>query len=218
MLPIDKIIEEVQEVIGKGFKYLLFGDDNIAIKKDRLKEILSAIKTFKITFRLNQDATNLDEEVIVLAAEAGCTEISFGIESGSTKMLKLMNKRASVENNKRAIKLTKAYGIKAKAYFVVNFPGETEETIQETLQFARETQSNNWLLSAFAPLPGSQTFSCPERYGINWMSSNWEDYYLVGKDGGFKPCLSSGDAGAFRRNATRYLLLSKNQPCLESFA
>lgn len=188
ILPIDRVIEEVQEVISMGFRHILFGDDDIAIQSGRLKELLLAIKPFKISFRLNQDAKTLDEEIIALAAEAGCTEISFGIESGSSKMLKLMNKKASVEDNKHAICVTKAYGMKAKAYFVVNFPGETEETVYETLRFAEETKPDKWLLSVFAPLPGSPAFHHFQRYGIKWMSPNWEDYYLVGKDGGFKPC------------------------------
>lgn len=192
-LPIERVVEELQEVVSIGFKNILFGDDDIAIQGDRLREILLAIKPYKIRFRLNQDAKTLDEDVIALASKIGCTEISFGIESGSPKMLKLMDKKASLEDNKHAIQLTKHYGIKAKAYFMVNFPGENEETIQETIKFAKETKPDKWLLSAFVPLPGSQIFSCPEKYGITWMSSNWEDYYLVGKDGSFKPCFTTKD-------------------------
>jgi len=190
-LPIERVTEEVQEVIGMGFKNIVFGDDNVAVHKSGLKQLLLALRSFNISFRLNQDVTTLDEEIAALAAEAGCKEISFGIESGSPKMLQLMNKKASVQDNKRAIYLTKRYGMKAKAYFIVNFPGETEETVQETLRFVEETKPDKWLLSAFVPLPGSPTFHYPKRYGINWLSSNWEDYYLVGKDGSFKPSFST---------------------------
>lgn len=187
VLPLRQVVEELKEVMNLGFTHILFGDDNIVIQNDRTKELLSALKSFNIGFRLNQDVRTSTEDIFALSAEAGCTEISFGIESGSPRMLRLMNKKASVEDNKRAIQLTKRYGMKAKAYFVVNFPGETEETIKETLKFVEETKPDKWLVSAFVPLPGSPTFHYPERYGIKWMSSNWEDYYLVGKDGSFKP-------------------------------
>lgn len=193
VLPIHRVVEELQEVINLGFNHILFGDDDIAINGNRLKELLLAIKGLGITFRLNQDAKTLDEEIVALASKSGCTEISFGIESGSPEMLKLMNKKASLEDNRRAIQLTKRYGMKAKAYFLVNFPGETEETVIETIRFAEETKPDKWLLSAFVPLPGSETFHHPQRYGITWMSSNWEDYYLVGKDGSFKPCYTTKD-------------------------
>lgn len=191
--PIERVIEEVEEVIKLGFDYIVFGDDNIGILSEREKELLKALKPYKISFRLNQDAKTLKEDVVKLAAECGCVEISFGIESGSEKMLRLMNKQATVQDNIRAIKMTKDYGMRAKAYFVVNFPGETEETVYETLKFAEQTKPDRWLLSAFAPLPGSPTFLNPEKYGITWMSNNWEDYYLVGKDGSFKPCFTTSE-------------------------
>ncbi len=192
-MPIDRIMEEVRQVVDDGFEYVLFGDDNIGINDDRLRSLLMELKPLNIKFRLNQDTRNLNEQTISLAAEAGCTEISFGIESGSEKMLRLMNKKASVQENIRAIKLTKKYGITAKAYFVVNFPGEDEWTVHETLKFAEIARPDKYLVSAFAPLPGSPTFHYPEKYGIQWMSKNWSDYYLVGKDGSFKPCFRTSE-------------------------
>ncbi|MGB9594814.1 MAG: B12-binding domain-containing radical SAM protein, partial [Candidatus Poribacteria bacterium] len=92
-LQINRIIEEVEEVIDRGFDYILFGDDNIGIDDSRLKCLLNALKPYNIKFRLNQDVRNVREETIELAVSAGCTEISFGIESGSPIMLKLMNKK-----------------------------------------------------------------------------------------------------------------------------
>lgn len=189
--PIARVMEEIRDVVGLGFKHVVFGDDDIAIHGARLKELLLALKPFKINFRLNQDASTVDKDVILAALDSGCTEISYGIESGSPKMLKLMNKKASVEDNKRAIEITRQLGIKAKAYFLVNFPGETEQTVEETLRFAEEARPDKWLLSAFAPLPGSPTFARHEKFGITWMSPNWEDYYIVGKDGTFRPCFKT---------------------------
>jgi anaerobic magnesium-protoporphyrin IX monomethyl ester cyclase len=193
MLPISRLLDEVEEVIDSGFDYILFGDDNIGINNERLKCLLTALKTYNIKFGLNQDARNIKEDMLELAAESGCTEISFGIESGSEIMLKFMNKKASIQDNIRAIKLTKKYGMTAKAYFVVNFPGEDETTIQETLDFADKTKPDKFLVSAFAPLPGSPAFRQPEKYGITWMSKDWSDYYLIGKDGDFKPCFTTAE-------------------------
>jgi len=209
VLPLPQVVEEIKEVMNLGFNHILFGDDNFAIQNDdRIKKLLSALKSFNIDFRLNQDVRTVKEDIFALADKAGCTEISFRIESGSPRMLRLMNKKASVEDNKRARQLTKRYGMKAKAYFVVNFPGETEETIKETLRFVEETRPNKWLVSAFVPLPGSQTFHYPERYGIKQMSSNWEDYYLVGKDGSFKPAFYT-DYLTFKKQIKLHDMLCK---------
>jgi len=189
--PLERVLDEMEEVMKFGYRSILFGDDDIGIQPDRLKNMLKAIMPLRVNFRLNQDARQIDEEMLIFAAKAGCSEISFGIESGSQKMLDLMNKHTTVEANRRAILETKKHGIKAKAYFVVNFPGEDERTIIETLKFVEETKPDKWLLSSFAPLPGSDTFRRPRHYGITWMSSAWEDYYLVGTDGQFKPCFET---------------------------
>jgi anaerobic magnesium-protoporphyrin IX monomethyl ester cyclase len=193
MLPVSQVLEEIREVMDRGFRHILFGDDDIAIDRVRLRELLSAVKPLGLGFRLNQDARDIDDEAVRLAAEGGCREISFGIESGSQRMLDLMNKRATVDANRRAIRVTKQHGLRARAYFLVNYPGENEDSIEETLRFAEETRPERWLLSSFAPLPGSDTFCNKERYGITWLSANWEDYYLVGRDGTFRSCFETGE-------------------------
>ena len=198
-LPVKRVIEEIEDVISLGFKHIVFGDDNLIIQPDRVKELLKSIKPLGINFRLNQDARLVDEEIVSMASDAGCVEISFGIESGSQKILDLMNKCTTVEANRRAISITQKHDIKAKAYFIVNFPGEDERTIKETINFASETMPDKWLLSSFVPLPGSDTFQNPIKYGITWMSKNWDDYYLVGKDGRFRPCFMTEDLSIERQ-------------------
>jgi p-methyltransferase len=98
-----------------------------------------------------------------------------------------MNKVATVKKNTESIRIVKEHGIEVKTYFMVNFPGETEQTVQDTLDFAEKTKPDKWLLSSFAPLPGSDVWDHPEHYGITSVSRNWTDYYLVGKGGIFQP-------------------------------
>ena len=188
-IPISQIVEEIEEVKEIGFDNIVFGDDNIAVKPSHLRSVLKAVTPLGIMFRLNMDSRHITREMLKQAKEAGCTEISMGIESGSQKMLNLMNKQTTVEENKRAIEKIKEVGITAKAYFMVNFLGETDKTVQETINFIKEVQPDKSFLSAFAPLPGSYVFNNLEQYDITWMSSNWSDYYLIGKD--FVPCFTS---------------------------
>lgn len=188
---ISRVIEEVTDCISLGFSKIVFGDDNIGIKPARLLDLLVSLKPLDISFRLNMDARKPHNYLFAAAADAGCTDISFGIESGSQQMLTAMNKQATIMNNEEAIYNTQKYGMEAKAYFMVNFPGETEDTVQETLSFAERVHPDKWLMSSFAPLPGSDVFNNPKKYGVNTMSRNWEDYYLVGKGGQFKPCFTT---------------------------
>jgi anaerobic magnesium-protoporphyrin IX monomethyl ester cyclase len=190
-IPITRIIEEINDVIEIGIKKIVFGDDNIASNPRRLKNLLNAVKSLEINFRLNQDARHNSRDLFELAYHCGCTDISFGIESGSQQILDAMNKQITVEKNYEAIKMTQESGMEAKAYFMVNFPGETEETVKETLKFADKARPDKWLLSAFAPLPGSFVYDHPEKFGITSMSENWGDFYLVGKNGKFNPCFTT---------------------------
>lgn len=190
-IPLTQVMEEVDDCISLGFRNIVFGDDNIAANPRRLRNILALLKTRDIRFRLNMDCRKPAEDIFKLAADAGCVEISFGVESGSPQILSLMNKMLSPKDSIEAIRLTKKYGMKAKAYFMVNYPGETERTVQETLRFAKQARPDKWLLSSFAPLPGSLVFKRPDMFGITNMSTNWEDYYLVGKGGVAKPCFET---------------------------
>lgn len=186
--PIDRVIEEVTEITHNyGFSHVLFGDDNIGVHEKRVQEVCLSIHNLNIGFRLNIDTRTLSEKTCRIAAKAGCTEISFGIESGSDRILQLMQKGTTAKENAKFVKRVQNEGILTKAYFVVNFPGENEESVKQTLKWAEDSRPDKWLLSAFVPLPGSLTFRHPEKYGITWLSNNWEDYYLVAKGGSFKP-------------------------------
>jgi radical SAM superfamily enzyme YgiQ (UPF0313 family) len=193
VLPLERVLSEIEEVMNQGFNHILLGDDNILVQRERFRTLMQAIKAFGLRFRLNQDARAIDDKMMRLAREAGCSEVSFGIETGSQKMLDLMNKQTTVAASRTAIGVAKEHGIKTKAYFIVNFPGETNSTVDETLEFARQVKPDHWLLSSFAPLPGSDTFQNPMKYGITWVSPRWEDYYLVGKEGKLSPCFTTKD-------------------------
>jgi len=190
---LDRIKRELEEVRNLGFKTVVFGDDNCVIALNRLgvDNVLKIFKDADISFRINQDARHFSKDLFEKYVEAGCTDISFGIESGSQDILDKMNKQVTVGQNAEAIHLAQAAGLRVRAYFVVNFPGETQQSVDETINFIEEHTPNSALLSAFAPLPGSYVFNHPWEYDITYMSPDWSDYFLIGKDGGFKPCYAT---------------------------
>ena len=81
---------------------------------------------------------NVDEEILHWMRKAGCIQISYGVESGSEKIRKGLNKRIRNEQVKRAFALTTRYGILARAYIIYACPGESPETISETEELIRE--------------------------------------------------------------------------------
>lgn len=184
---------EIDEcILDYGFKHLLLGDDNFFLHKQHACSILEYIrKNHDVKLRINTDTRSIRKDILNVAQPAGCVSISMGVESGSQKMLDAMNKQVKVERNLESIRLIKEMGIAVKIYLISNFPGETEETVDETLEFVRKAEPDGVLVSNFAPLPGSPVYENPDKYGITWMSDNWEDYYLVGKLGMYHPCFES---------------------------
>ncbi len=182
---------ELTDVWEAGFRKFVFGDDNASVNISRLPKMLKLIEQHNMTFRINQDSRSIDLLQLQQLHAHGCTDISYGIESGSQPILDAMNKRTTVEQNARAILDATWAGINTRIYLVSNFPGETEKTVQETIDFVEHTNPDSYLISNFSPMPGSDAYINPSKYGINWMSGKWSDYYLVGKGGVINPCFTT---------------------------
>jgi len=120
----------------------------------------------------------LKESVVQLLVESGCREVLVGAESGSDVMLRAMRKGQSAIEVKQAIRRCKDAGIKVIAYFLVGFPGETWETLRETFELIRESSPDELHLHTPVPYPGTDLYNNPQRYGITWMSPNFNDYSL----------------------------------------
>lgn len=177
--------QELLQVKALGFEHVVFGDDDIAVREAHVWDICHTIKGLGLKFRLNQDARLVSQDLFRYAKECGCDTVSFGFESGSDRMLKLMNKQTTVAANLKAVNAARGAGLQVRGYLMVNFPGENQDTVGETIRFARQAKLDSWLLSQFAPLPGSDTYHNPAKYGIDWISDDWETFYLAGESPSF---------------------------------
>jgi radical SAM superfamily enzyme YgiQ (UPF0313 family) len=206
------VLEEISEVIQDfGISHIVFGDDDIGLNPDlyQLIDLMKVPHRMKnVTYRLNLSARFRDDQIFETAFLTGCTEISFGVESGSQKILDSMNKNLTVQFAEEVIKRVKDYNIKSKIYLMCNFPGETEETIEETIKFVERTKPDSVFISAFVPLPGSDIYNNPLKYGITWVSDNWEDYYTVGKNRNFGHCFETHEL-KFKEQEKLYNMLLK---------
>jgi radical SAM superfamily enzyme YgiQ (UPF0313 family)/predicted nucleic acid-binding protein len=128
-----------------------FHDDSATANKENLLPLCRLLNSFepKFTFEMTARADQLDEELIYNLKQAGLIKIALGIESGSEKLRNAMNKKLDIEKAKENIALLKKHKIKVHLLFIVGYPGETKETIEETRQFIIETNPD-----AFSNLPG----------------------------------------------------------------
>jgi radical SAM superfamily enzyme YgiQ (UPF0313 family) len=103
--------------------------------------------------KIRSRADLIDKDTLALMKAAGVTKIVFGIESGSDRMLRAMNKRTTVAENAAAIELTKKAGIDCFADLFIGYPGETPETIKETEKFLLKTKPTGARIAVYFPLP-----------------------------------------------------------------
>ncbi len=176
---VDIIIKEMKELMFKyNFKAFIFYDDTFTIHP-KLDYLLEKIKCLKIIFRCNGNARTDTLETFKKLYDAGCREISFGIESGSQRILNIINKNVTVEQNATAINNAKKVGLIVKAFLIVGSPSESWETIKETIRFVRDTCPQLWTLFTFVPLPGCDIYNNPDKYGIKIITKDFSQYFNI---------------------------------------
>ena len=157
---LDYVVEMTKNILKYKIDVISFFDDTIMNFKDRLHKICSEFIRLKLfwphtSFRwfANARADQIDPKSLSLMKRAGCFGIGIGIESGSDRILNLINKRTTVGINKRACNYVKEAGLFLHTSFIIGFPGETESEMRETLDFMKKCDAIG--VGIFRPLPGS---------------------------------------------------------------
>jgi len=182
---IDNIVAEIKHIIKEyGVRNFEMFDDMFTFHKGRVREFVEKTKGLKISYRCNSRSDMLDPSIYRMLRDSGCKMICFGIESGSQRLLNAMSKGTTVERNHKAISIARQAGITTAGYFILGFPGETKETINETKEFILRSGIDHAQVYTFIPLPGCDVYRNPSKYGMKIISKDYSDYYLVtGNDG-----------------------------------
>ncbi len=157
----DNIKEELELLIKdyeiKGFCVV---DDNFLVNKEKAMEIIREIGKLNLKWSTLARVDNVDLELLKELKNSGCIEIKYGVESGSQKMLGLMNKKITVSEIKNAFNITKDVGINAKALIMHGFPKEDINTTKETIALLEELKMciSRVGLTYFTYLPGSPIY------------------------------------------------------------
>tara|TARA_Y100000034_G_scaffold136119_1_gene210902 strand:+ start:9118 stop:10395 length:1278 start_codon:yes stop_codon:yes gene_type:complete len=167
-----------------GVYHYRFPDDMFTVSKRRVNELCNILisQDIEAYWMCITRLDSLESKLLQKMHKAGCVEISCGVESGSQRMLDAMNKGTTVKHNEHGIKMIKDAGIAVKEFLMFGFPGENAESIEQTKEFVRRTQPDKVTMSTFVPLPGSDVFRNPEKYGIV-IRPDWEEYYFYWDEG-----------------------------------
>lgn len=179
---LDTLEREFSAMLELGnVRNVVFIDDTFNVPLPRFKDICRMM--IKNHYRFNWFSyfrcSNSDEETVELMAESGCKGVFLGIESGSPTILKNMAKAATVEKYAKGIEMLRQHGVLTFGSFITGFPGETEETVQETIDFIRETKpdyyrSQLWYCEAGTPIVQRRNEFGIEGDGFVWRHNTME--------------------------------------------
>jgi len=157
---IGRVMEEVEDIRSYGYDGLWIADDCFTLDPRHVREFCTAMikGRFDMRWTCLSRTGGLSQGEVDLMRQAGCSKVFFGLESGSNRVLRLMNKNATVEDAERAIGLITASGIEAAGFFMVGYPGETVETVEETFAWALTLPLSEISFTIPFPLPGTKLY------------------------------------------------------------
>ena len=180
---IDSVLNEIAYLKRDfGIREFHIIDDNFTMDTAYAKEFLTRLK--KLDLGMSWAVPNgvrmdtLDGELLKLMKETGLYLISLGIESGSDRILRLMKKGITKSKIREHVKMIKASGIDIAGFFILGFPGETVETIRETIKFSAELPLVRANFFTYLPFPGSESYAELERNG-ELGEVNWKRFYFT---------------------------------------
>jgi len=178
---VENIVAEIKELINKGIHYFRFEDDNMAIHPD-FANLAGELKLLDIHFKCHIRSDLVTPLKAKMLKESGCEECGMGIESADDDVLKLVNKRETLFDHLRGVKILKEAGIRTKVYWVMGLPGETDKTLECNKEFTRYAKPEKWTVSTFTPYPGCDIYKRPEDYGIKIIDYDFAHWWNFCED------------------------------------
>ena len=156
----QSIIEELAEINRLGIKSVLFQDELFTINSERVREICEALinSNFRIHWTIKSRIDSIQPWMPGLMKKAGCFNIHFGIESGNDSTLKRMKKGYNCDKVRSTIDMVRKAGLSVTGNFMLAYPGESEDDIHQTIEFAKELNLDIAQFSLTVDLPGSELF------------------------------------------------------------
>ncbi|MBI4187703.1 MAG: cobalamin B12-binding domain-containing protein [Chloroflexi bacterium] len=171
----ERVVAEVSYIKERfGIKEIAFYDDVFTLNKKRTHAIADSLvqKNIKLFWTCEARVNLVDKELLRHIKQAGCYAIAYGIESASPEILKTLHKDITLEQVSEAISNSREAGLQTIGYFMLGSPGETPETIKQTIRFAIKLRLDFAQFSVTTPFPGTELYNLLEtgKKNIPWQS------------------------------------------------
>lgn len=170
--------DEVKMLIKNyGIREIAFYDDTFTAIKRNVHEFCSIIigEKIDITWVAFARVDFIDAETLKLMKKAGCHQVLFGIESGNEEILRNIGKVPSLEKAEQAVMMTKKAGIECRTSFMLGNPGETEETLKQTIDYSIKLDADLAMYNVTTPFPGTKMYKWAKENGY-LKHEDWDKY------------------------------------------
>lgn len=187
-IPVDQIVAHVKYLMERyNVGYIMFSDENFGSDKRHVDEFLTKIKPLDILWNVGGvRVRSVNPDLLRRMKDAGCVSVFYGMETGSPKILEVMEKKATLQDNLNAAKWTREAGIFTIYQMILGMPGEDEQTIRETTEFlktvtqdAAESPRSLMSLNYIQALPGTPVYEYARHKGLIGKSLAEEEQYLL---------------------------------------
>lgn len=179
---LEHVIEELKMLYHKfGVREFQIEDDNFTLDNkfvERLCEVLLSID-LKMTWSFPNGIRldSIDRPLLRLMRKAGCYALNFGVESGSQRILDMIRKKLTLEQIREQLNMAHEENYEIGGFFIIGFPTETKEEIEETIRFARSLPLDRIGVSYFQPFPGTLIYY--ELVNKGEISEDWVDKHYL---------------------------------------
>jgi radical SAM superfamily enzyme YgiQ (UPF0313 family) len=176
----DRVAAELQYLANLKFHQINIADDLFTANQNHCLAVCEEIlkKNFKTNWTAFARVDTVSERLLSKMKSAGCTAVSFGIESANPAILNTIKKGITVQQARDAVRKCLRVGIRPYASFILGLPGETPETIKETSAFAANLQQEGlaYGFHILTPFPGTEVREQNKRLGIRILTDDWSRY------------------------------------------
>lgn len=174
-----------------GVKEVAFYDDSFTLDKKRVHAICDKIidSKLKFTWTCETRVNLVDKELLRHMKQAGCYAVAYGIESASPEIIHTLHKDTTIAQVEEAVNDSREAGLQVIGYFMLGSPGETPETIRQTIDFAKRLKVDFAQFSVTTPFPGTELYDV---YMQNRKESiSWDSFVYAGTDNPTTPVFES---------------------------
>ncbi len=176
-----KIVDEFEYLSSLNFHQINIADDLFTADKNHCIAVCDEIMKRNLRLKWTSFARvdTVSDAVLVKMKAAGCSAVSFGIESANPQILKTIKKGITLKQVEDAVTMCKRAAITPFASFILGLPGETPETIKETMEFGERLKKLglSYGFHLLAPFPGTEVREHSDRYGIKILTDDWSEYH-----------------------------------------